>query len=137
MSMGTCYGCGGVPPICDECFDMRMTRWSDSARTFGHRWGALLRVALDHHGTVSRAWPAWDTDRAKNVREMCRRMVGPLAHAVTERRDERLVEAFAEICAAAAEEAYRDLSLDEARLILADQDRRFPGWRSTLPTRRG
>jgi hypothetical protein len=102
---------------------------------FGWRWGAGLRVTLDHRGEAARPWPVWVSERAANVRRICRGIVAPLANAVPERRDERLVEQFARICAEAAEEAYSTLTIDEARTVVADHDRRFPEWRRDVAHR--
>jgi hypothetical protein len=132
VALGTCYTCEGKPPICDGCFAELLTRWSDSARSFGWRWGAGLRVTLDRRGEAPRSWPTWESDDAVNVRRICSRLVGPLANAVAERRDPRLVEAFAKLCAESAEEAYRTLSIAEARAVIADFDHRLPGWRERL-----
>lgn len=135
MTTGTCYVCNGRPPICDACFDEMRERWRDSARMFGFRWGAGLRISLDHGGQVLKSWPPWESERAMNVRRICRRIVEPLASTVPDRRDARLVEAFARICASAAEESFTTLALDEARMIVADFDRRFPAWSAAVARR--
>jgi hypothetical protein len=41
----------------------------------------------------------------------------------------RLEEVFARIFARAAQEAYSTLTVEAARLVVADFDRRLPGWR--------
>lgn len=132
MGLGYCNTCDGRPPVCDDCFDARLAAWSDSARKFGWRWGAGLRITLDRRGEVPKQWPGWDSAEAVNVRRICSRLVEPLAHNVPERRDPRLIAAFAKLCAAAAEEAYGTLTIDEARSLIADFDRRFPGWNDRL-----
>lgn len=132
MPLGTCYACGGNPPVCATCFDELLGRWSANARTFGWRWGAGIRLALDRRGEAHKTWPSWESDAAVNVRKICKRLVAPLANSVPERRDPRLVEAFARICASAAEEAYGTLTLEDARLVVADYDQRHPGWRDRL-----
>ncbi len=103
----------------------------------GNSWEfpAGLRITLDHRGEASKPWPAWDSDRAANVRRICRRIVEPLASTAPERRDARLIDAFARICAAAAAEAYAMPTLDEARGLVADFDRRLPDWSQTLDRR--
>lgn len=91
-----------------------------------------MRVSFDRRGEVPRSWPAWDSPHAAGVRRVCLRLVAPLANAVAERRDARLVEAFAKLCADSAREAYSTLTLDEARLVVADFDRALPGWAERL-----
>lgn len=103
---------------------------------FGHRWGATVLLAVSHRDGKPAPWPAWDNDRATRVRETCRAMVAPLAHSLPERRDDRLVEAFAMICAEAAAEAYATLRIDDARILVDEHDRRFPNWRRDLPRSR-
>lgn len=135
MTLGSCYTCAGAPPICAECFGEALARWSDSARTFGWRWGAGMRVTLDDRGVVPKSWPEWESDEAVNVRRICTRIVAPFASHRPERRDPRLVAAFARVCAEAAREAYSSLTIDEARLLVADFDRRLPSWRSDVARR--
>jgi hypothetical protein len=89
-------------------------------------------VVLDTRGQVDRTWPDYDSDAATNLRRICRKIVEPLAGSVPERRDARLVELFAKVCAAAAKDAFLELSLDEARLVVVDWDRRFPTWQRDL-----
>ena len=132
MAIASCYTCSCAPPLCQSCFDTLLEAWSGSARAFGWRWGAGLRVTLDRRGEAPRFWPAWESDEAANVRRICARIVAPLANAVPERRDPRLVEAFARICADAAQEAYSTLSIEEARALVADFDRRLPDWNKRL-----
>jgi hypothetical protein len=132
MAIGTCYTCQGVPPICTECIQELAERWNSSARAFGWRWGARLRVVLDLRGEVNRSWPDYDSDEAANHRRICRKIVEPLAGSVPERRDVRLVDLFARVCAKAAKEAFLELSFEEARLVVAAWDRRFPTWQRDL-----
>ncbi|MBE7449184.1 MAG: hypothetical protein HS111_09890 [Kofleriaceae bacterium] len=132
MVLGSCYTCQGVPPICPECINELSERWNSSARAFGWRWGARLRITMDVRGEASRSWPAWESEPATDLRRICRKIVEPLASAVPERRDPRLVEIFARVCASAAREAYLGLTLEEAREVVADWDRRFPTWQRDL-----
>lgn len=110
-----------------------LDRWRGSARMFGQRWGAAVLLAVQRRGATAERWPPWESDRATRLRQTCRMMVSPLAHSLPERRDSRLVEAFAVICAEAAAEAYATLSVDDARTLIDDHDRRFPNWWRDLP----
>jgi hypothetical protein len=104
-----------------------LKRWSGSAQSFGWRWGAGLRVTLDRRGEAQRFWPAWESPAAANVRKICGRLVAPLANTVDDRREPRLVDAFAKLCADAAQEAYSTLTIEDAHAVVADFDRRLPG----------
>jgi hypothetical protein len=83
---------------------------------------------MDVRGEANRSWPAWENESARDLRRIRRKIVEPLANAVPERRDERLIEIFAQVCAASAKDAYLELTLEEARVVVADWDRRFPNW---------
>ena len=124
--MSTCYACQGRPPRCGACVQLLIERWRDNARMFGKRWGAGLVVARARANRPADEWPAWGSDRARRVRRACRRIASPLASTVPERRDPRLVEAFAKICAEAAAEAYTGLSLADARALITAHDRQHP-----------
>jgi hypothetical protein len=132
MALGSCYTCNGVPPICPECIQQLSERWASSARAFGWRWGARLRITMDVRGDADRSWPAWEGESARNLRRICRKIVEPLASTVPEPRDERIVEIFAHVCAAAGKDAYHELTLEDARMVVTDWDRRFPTWQSDL-----
>lgn len=99
---------------------------------FGERWGAAVLLSVRSRAGAADPWPAWESERATRVRDTCRAIVAPLAHSLPERRDSRLVEAFAVICAAAAAEAYASLSAKEAQALVEEHDRRFPGWRRDM-----
>lgn len=131
----SCTTCSCKPPLCELCFAERLALWGETADAFGTRWGAGLRVTLDVRGQAAPAWPAWESDEAANVRRICSRLVDPLAHSLPERRDQRLVEAFARRCAAAAQAAYTTMTLDEARQHVRDFDMRLPGWRVAAAAR--
>jgi hypothetical protein len=132
-----CFTCGRVAPLCPACIQDRLELWGPTAREFGWRWGSGLRVTMDQSGEA-RPWPAWWSDEAAKVRRYCRRIVLPLAggHAdAPDRADVLLTEFLAFVCGAAAAEAYSTLSVDEARRLVADYDRRHPQWRRLVAER--
>ena len=52
---------------------------------FGRRCGASVRLAVNPQGRHAVSWPAWESDDATKVREICRAIAAPLACCVAER----------------------------------------------------